>query len=267
MITFEYNLIEVDKTLPQVVKTDSGLILEVPKEGSDYERCPQEGVLDVRCVEGQYDVGQTVIFEHQVSDRETSYFGKQHYYAKENEIIGYKEITRTFDKVGNKKETTEIKSFNRLVCEQIKEDKSEKSDIIITLAKEESAEQLFKVTFSPFKGYTEGDIILVRKNHDYPIERLKKVFVEPEHVIKNITTSEVKNELTIVQVEKYGDTFQLDSGIHVAPKYAPKGIGVVIEGKEQDLIGRKIYFKGGFSFEYDKKQFKAILSNDILAVV
>ena len=267
MVTFDYSLIEVDKTLPERVHTESGLVLEVPKEGSDYERCPQEGTIDVVCFGAPYEKGQTVIFEHQVSDRETSYFGKQHYYAKDEEIIGFREVHRQTDKVGNTKTDIVIKSFNRLVCEEIIEDKSDKSDVIEILKKEEAAEQIFKITFSPFKEYNEGDIILVRKNHDYPIDRIKKVFVEKEHVIKNITKGEVMNDMTIVEVEVFGNTFQLESGIHVSNTYAPKGIGVVVEGKEEDLVGNKIYFRGGFPFKHNKKSFKAILSEDILATV
>jgi len=267
MITFDYSLIEVDKKLPERIHTESGLVLEIPKEGSEYERCPQEGTIDVVSFDAPYEKGQTVIFEHQVSDRETEYFGKQHYYAKDEEIIGFKEIHRKTDNVGNNKDDIIIKSFNRLVCEKILEDKAEKSDIIETLKKEEAAEQIFKVTFSPFKGYSEGDIILVRRNHDYPIDRIKKVFIEKDHVIKNITTGEVMNDMTIVEVEVLGNTFQLDSGIHVSNKYAPKGIGEVVEGKEESLVGNKVYFVGGFPFKHNKKSFKAILSDNILAVV
>lgn len=267
MNTLHYNLIEVDKTLPITIKTKSGLILEVPKEGSGYELCPQEGILDTPTVGSKYKQGDVLIFEHQVSDRETDYFGKQHYLALDEEVIGWKEVEWEYDEVGSKKQTVSILSHNRIVCEEIEYNAAPKSDILIIPENKETQSQKFVITYSPFENFNVGDEIIVKKNHDYPIKRLKKVFVKPEDVIQNETTKEIYNGFTIIEVEKHDNVIQNEAGLYLSKKHAKKGIGKVFSGTEENYIGCNVYFKKGFPFENKDKAFRAVLSNDILAIV
>lgn len=264
---FTFNLIEIDEDLTKKKKVGDVELITL-KGGSDYELTPQEGILKTPSHDSPYKSGQTVIFEHMVSDQKTDMFGKMHYFSNDEMIIGYKHTSVEKDKVGNKKTTTRIKSHNRIICKEIKE-VEDTSEIIITLKKEKASKQMFKVLYSPFDNYKKGDIILTKPDHDYPIERLEVTFVKPEDVIKNITQNKVMNDYTIVKVLKEKDQYiENDSGIFLPSKtFAAKGVGVVLEGAIEELIGQTIYFMGGVKFKIEEDEHRAILSEDILGMI
>lgn len=264
---FTFNLIEIDEDLTKKKKVGEVELITL-KSGSQYELTPQEGILKTPSHNSPYKKGDVVIFEHMVSDQKTDMFGGVHYFSNDEMIIGYKHTTQEKDNVGNTKTTTRIKSHNRIICKEIKE-VEETSEIIITLKKEKAAKQMFEVMYSPFDGYKKGDIILVKEEHDYPIERLKVTFVKPEDVIKNITEGKVKNEFTIVKVLKEEDQYiESESGLFLPSEtFATKGTGIVIEGAVEELIGQKIYFVKGYKFTIDDNEHRAILSEDILGKV
>ena len=257
---YTYNLISADKDW--ALKTDSGLY--TARDGSEYELAPQVGKMLLPSINSEYGKDETVIFEHDVIDQKTTMFGGFHLFATNEQIIGKIFIDKEYDKVGNAKVTKEIQSNKRIVCKKIEEEKIV-SQIIEVKQDKKYKEQQFEVVYSPFAQYKKGDKIIVKKDYDYPIDKLDVTFVKEEDVLYNLTTSSVMNELNMIKVEAHDKYLLSNSGIYLqSVSNKKKGVGEYVDGERKELKKRKVYFKGGFLFNIDKQPYIAVETFNII---
>lgn len=178
MRLLNYSLIDIaDNT------NKNGIFLE--KQGSEYERTSQYGIVSTAQSGGFAKEGDKVWFFHKACDNKTDFFGKLQY-AVLSDFIYAKEIDGT------------LLPNNRIIASKVEK----QSNTSLSVNKTEIHKHLFLVESAP-KGseFKSGNYIIPRKNSAYYIDECDRFFIDETRIvctaIPTKTEGEYVNEISV----------------------------------------------------------------------
>lgn len=175
MRTYNFFVVEVEKTLQDTMTTEGGLELYIDTRFNEFEHRTQSG--KVVAVPFKYDtgvkVGDELYFHHKVILQEgQALTGYDNHYlvsyhdsdAVESQAIAYK-----------CQETGEVHPMSSWhLLEQIQDDREETSDSIEVVHLKEKpitrGRVCFETKFTKELGIKKGDVVVFPKNHDYDVK-------------------------------------------------------------------------------------------------
>lgn len=203
MKLINYSLVDINKE-DNTTFTYGGLRLHAIKEGSEYQKTTQKGIMHHPQEGIGISKGEKVWFFHKAVDNKTTYFGDLKYAITSDDILG---IQRGEN----------IEPTTRIIAKSLKR-KAKTVGLIVIESKDVLVDDLFEVESAPKdSGYSKGDYIIPRKNSAYYIKECDRYFIKTDRVIATAKV-ELKDELV-----ENTEIVELKNGHHVVSKLAVEG--------------------------------------------